>query len=365
MKKVCTVLCLALCTPLFADGPSFSGILDSKFNFISTENEAASFGIEEYANLRIQSKIRDRAVFYGAFNLIAASGISALPLISPAGAIMLGENYAATLELERLYFRINSDTVDADIGLMRMAFGYGQVFGPMDFLNPKNPLTPDARPRAVLGGALHVYPGGTAKFSLFEAAPKEPLTGNGEGFRIGLSGENHWDKASIQGLYVFKTPGGDYNAGIHRAGLSIKADIALGLTADILYTYDYNRGFDIDGLSASAGFDYSFFDGRFYLLAEYLYNGAKSVTSQSDMNSDPPRGYKNRQYLYTTLLYRWNDYTNTGLGLFFDIENLSFIPIVTAEHDIFQGLTLNLTVQTPINSEEAYCTVTASAKLRF
>jgi hypothetical protein len=350
MRKVCfliSIVLLSVTAKGFGQELKFSGIVDSKVNYIAGAGDApdAAVGLEEYANLRLQARVRDRAVFYGAFNLIAATGASALPLLasSPPSLSAGGDNYAAVMELERLYVRLNSDYVDVDAGLMRMAFGFGQVWGPMDFLNPKDPRFPDARRRAVLGASAAAFPGDTAKFLVFGAAPKDSLS-TGEGFRLGLTGEQHWDRLSLQGLYAYETPKDGSAYGIHRAGLSLKAEAGVGLLADVLYTYNYDRGTEIEGLSASAGFDYSFYDGNFYALAEYLYSGSASSTAEGT-------GLINRNYLYAVIRYNWNDYTNTGLACMVSFDDWSFSPIVTSEYELFQGFTLGLTVRIPLDRE--------------
>ncbi|MDR2369925.1 MAG: hypothetical protein LBD71_00470, partial [Treponema sp.] len=220
-----------------AESLTVSGVLDSRITAqAGAGNAASSFGAEEYANLRIQAKIRDAAVFYGAFNFIAAAGSYAAGTGSPASgggpggtgsaslSLVTGENYAAGMELERLYFRVNKDIADFEGGLMRLAFGYGQVFGPSDFLNPKNPLNPDARLRGVLGGALSVYPADSFRFRFYGAAPKDPLRLDGGGGLAGLSADQHWDRASLQVLYAYETPADLSRFGKYRAGLSLKAD---------------------------------------------------------------------------------------------------------------------------------------------
>jgi hypothetical protein len=341
----------------FSQEIKFSGILDSKVNYIAGAGDApdAALGLEEYANLRIQANIRDRAVFYGAFNLIAAAGspVAAAAVLGTENAAAYpglgsssypaGENYAVAMELERLYFRLNGSYLDLDGGLLRIPFGYGQVFGPSDFLNPKDPRFPDARPRAVLGASAAAFPGDAAKFLVFGAAPKDSLS-TGRGFRLGLTGEQHWDRLSVQGLYAYETPkdGSDY--GIHRMGLSLKAEAGAGFLADVLYTYNYDAGTEIEGLSASAGFDYSFYDGKFYTLAEYLYSGSASSTAEG-------AGLANRNYVYALLRYSWNDYTNTGLACMVSFDDWSFSPIITAEYELFQGFTLGLTVRVPMDRE--------------
>jgi hypothetical protein len=346
-------------TELLAEGFTLSGILDSKVSFQGGTGDAASFlfGWEEYANLRLQTKIGDRADFYGAFNLIAAAGSSALAAggfagaaLSPfaASAFITGDNYVAAMELERLYMRIKGEYLDVDTGLMRLGFGFGQVFSPSDFLNPRNPLFPDARPRAVLGAAASIYPEDTIKLLAFAAVPKDPFNASGKGFLTGISGDKHWDRASVQVLYSFESPQDTSEYGIHRTGLSLKADMELGVTVDLLYRYNHEVRTGIDGLSVSTGVDYSFSGGNFYVLAEYLYNGALSSTAQSTENQT---GFSNRNYLCGTVLYRFSDYTQINLTVLFGLDDISFSPSITLDHDLFQGITLSLTGQVPLDRD--------------
>jgi hypothetical protein len=340
----------------------FSGVLDSTVNMGAGAGTAPDFfyGLEEYANLRMQAKLRDGISFYGALNLTAAAGSSAAAAAAlgagnsavypglGASAFTAGENYAAGLELERLYFRLKGESLDFDGGLMRIAFGYGQVFGPSDFLNPKNPLVPDARPRAVLGGTLSAYPLDSFKLQLFGAAPKDPLNIEGNGGLAGLSGDKHWDKASVQALYAFESPVEGARWGIHRCGLSLKADIELGFAVDLLYTYNREADTGIDGLSFSGGFDYSFLDGKCYVQAEYLYNGAASSTS---VRSGNLTGFSGEHFLYTGLTWLYSDYTRFTLACLAGFSDISFVPILSAEHELFQGFTLSLSAQAPLDRD--------------
>jgi len=326
---------------------SVSGLLDSSVSLRAGAGDAPAFsyGVEEYANLRIQSKIRDRAVFYGAVNFLAAAGDYAVP-IAVMGYNTIGDHYIAAIELERLYFRLNGETVDFDGGLLRLPFGYGQVWGSSDFLNPKNPLKPDARPRAVLGAGLSWYPVDSLKLLGFGAAPRDPFSPSGEGGLFGISLDQHWDKASVQALYSFESPNDDSRYGIHRAGLSVKADIEVGLVMDALYTYNYEAETKHDGLSFSFGADYSFFDGDVIVLAEYLYNGETSSTALGYGGS-----FSNNHYLYTGITWRFNDFTNMSVALISGFDDISFTPVISLNHDLFQGATLIITAQIPLDRD--------------
>jgi hypothetical protein len=323
-----------------------SGLLDSSVSLRAGAADAPdfSYGVEEYANLRMEAKIRDVATIYGAFNFIAAAGdIAATGAAN--GLLTAGQNYAAAIELERLYFRLNGESLDFDGGLLRMPFGYGQIWGPSDFLNPRNPLIPDARPRAIFGTGLAWYPKNELKLVAFGAAPRNPLSQSGEGGLMGLSMDQHWDKASLQVLYAFESSQDGSNKGIHRAGVSVKANIEVALVMDALYTYNSEAETKLDGLAFSFGADYSFFNGDLIVLAEYLYNGESSATSGS---------FSNEHYLYTSLTWRFNDFTNISAALVSCFDDVSFTPIVSLNYDLFQGATLTLTAQVPPDRDLFY-----------
>jgi len=339
----------------FISAQDLSGVFDSTVNYTAGAGDFPdhSWGIEEYANLRLRLRPKDNVILNAAFNLFALSGNYAIPAIGTG--VMYGQNYAAGMELERLFFRINGDLFDTEAGLLRMNFGYGQVWGSSDFLNPRNPLFPNARPRGVIGMNVSFYPADTLKFTVFAAAPKNPLEAEGHGFIPGISLDQHFDRASIQVLYAYETPKGSdephgsaeppgsteppvsSSFGIHRFGLSLKADLELGFVADALYTLNPDKLDGVKGLSAGAGFDYNFLSGDLYLLFEYLFNGSSSISA-------PVYGgtWKNNHYLYGTMLYRFNDFTSLALSAVLCFDDLSFSPFLTLNYEVFQGFSLNL-----------------------
>ena len=334
---------------LFAAEPELSGVLDSTVNYTAGAGDAPahSFGLEEYANLRLRVKTGDKAAFFAAFNLIAVAGNYAAPAL--AFGTTSAVNYSAAMELERLYLRVNGDYVDTEAGLLRMNFGYGNVWGSSDFLNPRNPLLPNARPRGVLGIDASFYPADSLKLMGFIAGPKDPLEAEGGGFIPGISLDKHWDAASLQALYAFQTPLPLSENGIHRFGLSLKADLEIGMVADALYTLDPLEPSGIDGLSIGTGFDYSLLGGDLYVLFEYLFSGASSITAwDSATNSG---SWKNHHFLYGGVTYRFNDYTSLGLAAVLCFDDFSSQPMLNFNYDIFQGLSLNLEARLPLDQQ--------------
>jgi hypothetical protein len=362
MKKTFLINIFSLCAicGLAAQNITVSGILDSSVSLRAGAGDAPAFsyGVEEFANLRMKANVRDRAAVFGAVNFIAVAGDYAADAalmadvasanthgMSPT-AFAAGENYIAGFELERLYFRLDGEVMGFDGGLLRLPFGYGQVWGPSDFLNPKNPLKPDARPRAVLGAGLSWYPVDSLKLLGFGAAPRDPFSRSGEGGLFGFSLDQHWNKVSVQPLYSFESPNDGSRYGIHRIGLSVKANVEVALLVDALYTYNHEAGTGIDGLSFSMGADYSFFAGDLLVLVEYLYSGDTSSTALGYGGS-----FSHNNYLYTGAVWRFNDFTNINIALISGFDDISFTPVLTLNHDLFQGATLIVSAQIPLDRD--------------
>jgi hypothetical protein len=330
-----------------ADAPVFSGVFNSTLTTGAGTGVLPDFywGLEEYANLRLKQQVGDHGSVYMALNLIAAGGISALALqTSPFGfSASVNENdntnvnYAAAMELERLYIHLTGEKIAFDGGLMRLAFGYGSVFSPNDYFNPKNPLYPDARQRAVLGANFIVYPTDMLRLQFFGVGPKDSFKIDGEGLNAGLAAENHWNKVSAQVLYSIETDA-------HNFGLSLKADLPVGITADILWTYRQGESATVEGLAASGGLDYTFAvtTHTIYLLAEYLYNG--TISKMDD--------YAEHHYLYGAAKLSINDYTSFTLGALAGLADSSVTPLISFSTDLFQGAALTLQAQAPLGAGE-------------
>ena len=360
-----------------AVGPDMSGIVETRASGAALtdygEGVGAAYGVEQYANLRLKARIGEKGTVYAATNLIAAAG----DRVADTAAFAVGENYAAALELERLYYRIEGETFDAQAGLMRLAFGFGQAFRPTDFLAPPNPLLPDARPRGVLGATAMAYPRDGWKAGAFSVAPADPAERDGDGLVAGVSADYHADRASLQVLYAAEAA----SRPVHRFGLSVKAEAGAAVVLDALYVLDgeaaaTGRWYDRDwtafrGLEASLGADYSVLDGKLYLLAQYLYHGGGALDPGDDLDGlyesgagawsdaapaarklrqDIPIAELNRRnYLYATASYRWNDYTSTALSCVASLDDLSFSPLASVEHQPFQGMTLAFSLRVPLD----------------
>jgi hypothetical protein len=112
----------------------------------------------------------------------------------------------------------------------------------------------------------------------------------------------------------------------------------------MLYTYDPHTqtGAPEKGLAASLGLDYSFLGGDLYILAEYLYSGDGSSTSLANR-------FVHNHYLFAQGAYRLGDYTTVNLGCMAGLEDVSFAVMLGGEHELFQGFTISLNCQIPLD----------------
>ena len=340
----------------------FSGVMDTSVSMQAGAgiNPDFSCGMEQFANIRFQSRFRDNGRIEGAVNLFAVTGDYAANAawmadykntegITPPGLnatpLIAGENYAAGLELERLFFRLNFEKFDLDGGLMRVPFGYSHVWGSMDFLNPPNPLKPDSRPRGVMGSVLTWHLTDNLKIAGFGVTPRDPLTRDGSGGFVGITAEQSYVNTGFQGLYSYEMPDTGSKFGIHRVGLSVKADIEANFIIDALYTYNHEIETALDGLSFNAGVDYSLFSGDLFVLVEYLYNGSSSSTARNF------GGFLSNEH-YLSANFTWMfDFTSISLALICGLNDISFLPVLSVNYELFQGANLSVIAQFPMDRD--------------
>jgi hypothetical protein len=347
----------------------FSGSVESTLSGVFGAEDAEedfSYGAEQYANLRLKADAGERGTVYAAVNLVSYSGNAALAAAAADPAVV-GERYAGDLELERLYYRIEGERADAEAGLLRLAFGYGLAWSPVDFLSPANPLIPGARPRGVLGATVRAYPADMARLSAFALGGRDPTETDGGGAVAGAAADLHGERASVQGLCAYEAPTDAAARGVHYGGLSAKLEAGAGFVLDALYRWDPEKDADEAGLQASAGADYSFLDGDLYALVQYLFNGSGGPDT-----GDRSGLRDGRSYVYGALSYKFGDYTTGTASCVASLDDPSWAPRLELAHEPFQGLSVSLACSAPIGAGElgpdatgARAIVEAKAKLRF
>ncbi|MFQ3620931.1 MAG: hypothetical protein SNJ78_08290 [Spirochaetales bacterium] len=360
-------------TQALEKGWQFSAISDTtvKSVWVSgfADNEEVQIGAEQFANIRLEAPLGTQGKVYVALNLLAASGVflqqatfsPTSSAVSGSGdreystdvssaasssfyrsSLMVGSGYGSSLELERLYYRLVFSKYDWEAGLLRIPFGYGLIWRPMDFLNPPNPLTPDARPRGVLGSRITLYGWEDTDLGFFVVASPDPTRTDGAGSLGGVSFEWHGLTSSLQALYAVQMPLPGKKYPDHRWGVSYKWDGPVAFTLEGLYTLDTDalwegrwyeeEGHPLRGLEATLGVDGSI--GKTIWIIQYFYQGSLKAALDTRYG---------KHYLGGSLLYRQDDFTRYSLGYTVSLSDGSFVPLLSVEQEPFQGMTLILT----------------------
>lgn len=382
-----------------------------------------NWGLHNFLNLRFNSEINEYLSFGFSINISTFTGSFSnfytyffpdflfLQLQDPSSdkkvlkeyAIKLfslpfyyKSTYIGSIELERLYFKAGNEYFDIETGLIRIANGQKEsFFSPIDFLNPKNPLNPTARPEGKLAVLASVYPFKLVTIQSFVIFPEDPFNNRGWGFKFGTKAKLFFKKFNFELLYALFLPEIEYekdakelslpesinNDFSHIAAISFKADVEIGLFFDILYRFDhksFKRGkyyektfYGYEGLEASFGLDYTLPGGRIYLKLEYLFYGSGMLDWGQDINeiyNTPEWQYVNpyhrmtilksekkilnflhHDYIYGVINVKVNDYFLMGLSYLFGADDQSGILTLLGQIEPFQTFTFTIQAIVPFD----------------
>jgi hypothetical protein len=347
------------------------------------------YGWINTANLRLKATVNESLSFLISANFTALNGLYA------------GLAAAAFIpELERLSFKVKTEALDVEAGLIRIPRGYGYLFSPLEILNPKdsmNSLDPSGRPAGKWGVHAFFYPQDMWKVEFFgllrdDLDPADPLASQGWGSKFGAAttfSVDNWNFDILYALILPEVPFGSDPVPAYRnndftqmAGFAFKADLGIGLFVEALYRFDYRmlrtglyygkplRGFE--GLEAAAGADYTFSEQNLYLLCEYMFYGPGEVdwgeSSLDSLYSLPgwdtaapadrlalrdwnkkPLPYARHDYLFLLLRYSPGQDLNLGLSALAGLDDQSCLATAFCEYEIVQGLSLQASALVPID----------------
>jgi hypothetical protein len=328
--------------PLAAEAPDVSGTIEGKAVGNVDDGGTWAYSFEEYSNLRVKAFVGEKAVVNVAANLIASSGDAS--------------DLSLDAEIERLYFSVGGEKLDFDAGLMRLPFGFGQGFRPVDAYAKPNPLYPDARYRGVLAAAATAYPAESVKLSAFFVDGDDALHARGSlplarvnRPSAGASAEIHLPALSAQSLFIYDLPEKPDARTRTRIGASLKFDLVAGFALDALYTIpEYSRDAD-ECLEAAIGADWSFDSGKFYLFAQYFYNGDGGLETDDgapSVDADPV--FAGKHYATGSASWHASDYTTLSGGVTVALDDRSLVPTFGISHEPFQGMTVSLDLRSPL-----------------
>lgn len=328
--------------PLAAEAPDISGTIEGKAIGTVDDGGTWAYSLEEYSNLRLKAFVGEKAVVNIAANLIASSGDAS--------------DLALDAEIERLYFSIGGEKLDFDAGLMRLPFGFGQGFRPVDVYAKPNPLFPDARSRGVLATSATAYPTDALKISAFFADGDDALHVRGSipvaqvnRPSTGFSAEIHLSALSAQALFVYDLPETPDDRTRTRLGASLKFDLVAGFAVDALWTIPEEARDADECLEAAIGADWSFDSGKVYLFAQYFYNGDGGIKGDDgapSVDADPI--FTGKHYATLSASARASDYTTLTGGVTVALDDLSLVPTAGVSHEPFQGMTVSFDVRAPL-----------------
>ncbi|MCG8570615.1 MAG: hypothetical protein MJB14_10790 [Spirochaetes bacterium] len=303
---------------------------------------------------------------------------------------------------------IQHDFFNIDIGLIRVARGFGYSFSPTDLFNPRNPINLSARPDGQLGILAKFYPMDFWRIELFALAPENPINSQGWGWKFGNATNFYLGKINFEFLYSFFLPEMEFrtvadpsvnnlpeytnNDFSHIVGFSLKADIEIALFIDMIYRfnqqwfyeaqfYDERNFYGYEGLEAAIGFDYTI-KGKVYILAEYLFYGPGALdwafnsedddfeldriynnTSDSQkweemslldryyvMNTAiKPQHFLRHNYLFGMVRVTVNDFLNISTSYLFGIEDQSGLLNISFDVEPISALNINISAKYPFD----------------
>jgi hypothetical protein len=331
-----SVLCAAPAL-LAAEAPDISGTIEGKATVGIDDNGTWNYFLEEFSNLRLKAYVGEMATINIAANLIASSDD--------------GNDFSSDAEIERLYFSLAGDVAGFDAGLMRLPFGFGQGFRPVDVYAMPNPLYPDARSRGVLAAALSLYPAGAIKFRGFLVDGDDALDARDSLLftsvnrpSAGVSAEMHVSALSAQTLYVYDLPETAGSRSRSRIGASVKFDLLAGFTIDALFTVPEESRDADECVEAAISADWSFDSGKVYLLGQYFYNGDGGIDGP-----DTDYVFIGKHYALGSVNWQYSDYTAISGGVTVALDDRSLVPSVSVSHEPFQGMTVTLSLRSPLD----------------
>lgn len=223
-------------------------------------------GSQNTLRLNFKDMMGSSAKLEGSFDLTLLSGSyveAYLATLSPEqdpSVEILGSKLVPLFETRKLYLSLFWDQLTLTVGRQIINYGVGYVFSPIDCFSTVD--LQDAGFSRKGSDILRVQ------------VPLGDLAGL-EGV-ITIPGEhgitsaikvfaNLWDyDCSLTGIY--KQPDEEF-----LLGLSFKGDLGVGIHGELVAVSNAQK--ETRYFEGVAGVDYSFLDGRLFLLAEYYYNG--------------------------------------------------------------------------------------------
>lgn len=292
---------------------SFNNILENKLTF-SRRTDDWRF----YSDLRID-------LLYGD---IARQNIrfALSPTVIINTNIMINYN----VSLMRMFLRYNSSVGDFTLGKTYVNFGSPGVFNPFEVSKSVNfndlkadkegifALLYDLAFNELSGGKMYLSPSS----DLTNGAAGLSIYGNIAGFDAGLVYNRKAINTNLAGLYV-------------------KGDLEVGVNASWAFHFDdyYTNCYQ----EASAGIDYSFFDGKLVTaLSVYFDERGANNTNDYKILGSFDRYFNAMYYVYGNAMYSVDEFLSLQFNVFCNLVDGSGLLMPMASYALADGLNLSL-----------------------
>lgn len=247
------------------------------------------------------------------------------------GDALLAVTNGYSLNLLRMFIRYGSPVGFFTVGKTYVTFGLPGIFNPFEMDKNINmgDLTYDKQGLLALEWA---FPFGDLSGGKIYAGPRAEVTNSSFGGTV-FANIFGWDA----GLVLNRKD-------VHRnvAGIFIKGDLELGVNAS--YAFHFNDLANTNYSEFSAGLDYSFFDGKLVLGANYYYNetGWTSTNDYTNRSVTNDTYLKARHYVYASAAYQYDEFLGFKFDSFINCVDGSLVLMPSVAWTVSDGLTLTL-----------------------
>jgi len=250
--------------------------------------------------------------------------------------------------LDRLYVKFPVSRADVILGKQRIAWGTGVIFSPTDNFNNPNPLSLSGRKEGINALVTKVFIGELSAID-FIIAPADVFQRIDD--EINLERLKYSKLASRFTFNRFKTDMAfsyqyDGETRNHICGGDIKGDLKLGYHLEAVFIYNRDA-FDVEDITdywqSVLGLDYSF-QGKWFLLGEYFYNGSGTTTETALPTSDFSLldEFRYRHYLSYQIRYQHDILLGANISFLWNMVDKSFILSPGIDYSFFQNTNFSL-----------------------
>ena len=250
--------------------------------------------------------------------------------------------------LDRLYVKFPVSRADVILGKQRIAWGTGVIFSPTDNFNKPNPLSLSGRREGINALVTKVFIGNLSAID-FIIAPADIFQRIDD--EINLERLKYSKFASRFTGNRFKTDMAfsyqyDGETRNHICGVDIKGDLKLGYHLETVFIYNGDT-FDVGDIAnywqSVLGLDYSF-QGKWFLLGEYFYNGSGKATETAlpASNFSLLDEFRYRHYLSSQIRYQHDILLGANVAFLWNVVDRSFILSPGINYSFFQNTELGL-----------------------